>query len=326
MSNISKSTLKFFKENITGENTAFIPVFRDVKVIISEFREWFPIFFEENPRIEMPTDAELLEIVKRTLKEFPHEKILAFFNRNPISETHRRWDAEVCPPPEERSKDKGNPKCLTYTFEVKGEQLKKELFHMGCGYNTLAFLGMVTPKQALVEIEKKAMSRYRKNPKEHDAYTLTNEIIGHVRNKTGIQRKLKFDSLLINRDKEEKRPSKNVGVWSSLTALIILDKTLENASKANENREVSVIVYERFYRDFAGHTVVFNYNNSTLWMYDPQMIKERREVLSEKGVDAFVYRIFGGIVLIIPDNSRKSKKKNRLSRRVSTRMSRKMKR
>ena len=34
MSNISKSTLKFFKENITGENTAFIPVFRDVKVII----------------------------------------------------------------------------------------------------------------------------------------------------------------------------------------------------------------------------------------------------------------------------------------------------
>ncbi len=37
--------------------------------------------FEENPMIEMP-DAELLEIVKRTLKEFPNEKILAFF-RNP---------------------------------------------------------------------------------------------------------------------------------------------------------------------------------------------------------------------------------------------------
>ena len=144
MSNISKSTLKFFKENITGENTAFIPVFRDVKVIISEFREWFPIFFEENPRIEMPTDAELLEIVKRTLKEFPHEKILAFFNRNPISETHRRWDTEVCPPPEERSKDKGKPKCLTYTFDVIGELLKKELFQVGCGLNTLAFLGSDT--------------------------------------------------------------------------------------------------------------------------------------------------------------------------------------
>ena len=40
MSNISKSALKFFKENITGENTVY-SIFRDVKVIISEFREWF---------------------------------------------------------------------------------------------------------------------------------------------------------------------------------------------------------------------------------------------------------------------------------------------
>ena len=55
-----------------------------------------------------------------------------------------------------RYPDKGYPQCLTYTYEVKGEQLKKELFHMGCGYNTLAFLGMVTPKQALAEIEKKS--------------------------------------------------------------------------------------------------------------------------------------------------------------------------
>ena len=44
-------------------------------------------------------------------------------------------------------------------------------------------------------------------------------------------------------------------------------------------------------------------------MYDPQMIKGEREVLSEKGVKAFNYRTFGGLVLIIPDNSRKSKKR-----------------
>ena len=235
--------------------------------------------------------------------------ILAFFNNVGVRETHEKWSQEVCPKPGDRYPDKGYPQCLTYTYEVKGEQLKKELFHMGCGYNTLAFLGMVTPKQALAEIEKKAMSRYRKNPKEHDAYTLTREIIGHVRNKIKFQRKLTFADLLINRDKEEKRPSKHVGAWSSLTSLIILDKTLEQASKANNNREVSVIVYERFYRDFAGHTVVFNYNNSTLWMYDPQMIKGEREVLSEKGVKAFNYRTFGGLVLIVPDNSRKSKKR-----------------
>jgi hypothetical protein len=309
MSSIPKSTVKLLRDNITSENSKLITVFRDVREIISEFREWFPIIFEEDSKIESPSDTELLEIVKTTLKQFPNDKILAFFNNVGVRETHEKWSQEVCPKPEDRYPNKGYPQCLTYTYEVKGEQLKKELFYMGCGYNTLAFLGMVTPKQALAEIEKKAMSRYRKNSKEHDAYTLTREIIGHVRNKIKFQRKLTFADLLVNRDKEEKRPSKHVGAWSSLTALIILDKTLEQASKANDNREVSVIVYERFYRDFAGHTVVFNYNNSTLWMYDPQMIKGNREVLSEKGVKAFNYRTFGGLVLIVPDNSRKSKKR-----------------
>ena len=308
MSSISKSTLKFFKENITNENSKFIPVFRDIREIIREFRDWFPIIFEEDSKIESPSDTELLEIVKTTLKQFPHERILAFFNKFPIKETHKRWNTEVCPKPGDRYPNKGYPQCLTYTFEVKGEQLKQELFYNGCGYNTLAFLGMVTPKQALAEIEKKAMSRYRKNSKDHDSYTLTREIIGHVRNKIKFQRKLTFADLLINRDKEEKRPSKHVGAWSSLTALIILDKTLEQASKANDNREVSVIVYERFYKDFAGHTVVFNYSASTLWMYDPQMIKGNREVLSGNGVKAFNYRAFGGLVLIVLDKSRKSKK------------------
>ena len=326
MSSISKSTLKFFKENITNENSKFIPVFRDIREIIREFREWFPIVFEENPKIEMPTDAELLEIVKKTLKEFPHDKILAFFNKFPIKETHKRWNTEVCPKPEDRHPGPGYPQCLTYTFPVKGEQLKQELFHNGCGYNTLAFLGMVTPKQALAEIERKALSRNVRTHQDKDSYTLTKEIIGHVRNKIQSRRKLTFADLLINRDKEEKRPTKHVGAWSSLAALIILDKTLEQASKANGKSEVSIIVYERFFRDFAGHTVVFNYNNSTLWMYDPQMIKSAREVISANGVKAFNYRAFGGLVLIVPDNSRKSKKKTRVSRRVSTRMSRKMKR
>ena len=62
------------------------------------------------------------------------------------------------PKPEDRHPGPGYPQCLTYTFPVKGERLKQELFHNGCGYNTLAFLGMVTPKQALAEIEKKALS------------------------------------------------------------------------------------------------------------------------------------------------------------------------
>ena len=43
-------------------------------------------------------------------------------------------------------------------------------------------------------------------------------------------------------------------------------------------------------------------------MYDPQMIKGNREVLSGNGVKAFNYRAFGGLVLIVPDKSRKSKK------------------
>ena len=323
MSSIPKSTVKFLRDNITSGNSKLIPVFRDVREIISEFREWFPIIFEEDSKIESPSDAELLEIVKTTLKQFPHDKILAFFNNVGIRETHEKWSQEVCPKPEDRYPNKGYPQCLTYTFPVKGEQLKKELFYMGCGYNTLAFLGMVTPKQALAEIEKKAMSRYRKNSKDHDSYTLTREIIGHVRNKIKFQRKLTFADLLVNRDKEEKRPSKHVGAWSSLTALIILDKTLEQASKANDNREVSVIVYERFYRDFAGHTVVFNYSASTLWMYDPQMIKGNREVLSEKGVKAFNYRTFGGLVLIVPDNSRKSKKRRLINLRGTKRTKKK---
>ena len=42
-------------------------------------------------------------------------------------------------------------------------------------------------------------------------------------------------------------------------------------------------------------------------MYDPQMLKSEREVLSEKGVKAFNYRSYGGLVLIAP-NSRKVKK------------------
>lgn len=308
MSSITKSTLKFFKENITNENTKFIPVFRDVKVIISEFREWFPIVFEEEPKIDSPNDAELLEIVKTTLRQFPHDKILAFFNKNQIRDTHKKWESEVCPKTEDRYPNKSYPQCLTYTYPVKGEQLKRELFHMGCGYNTLAFLGIITPKQGLAEIEKKALIRFKKDHKDQDSYTLTKEIIEYVRKKTGIGRKLTFDSLLINRDKEDKRPSKHIGAWSSLVALVILDKTLENASKANGKQEVSVIVYERFYRDFAGHTVVFNYNNSTLWMYDPQMIKADKEVLSLNGVKTFNYRTFGGLVLIVPDNSRKTKK------------------
>ena len=65
MSSISKSTLKFFKENITNENSKFIPVFRDIREIIREFREWFPIVFEENLKIEMPTDTERRYITPR---------------------------------------------------------------------------------------------------------------------------------------------------------------------------------------------------------------------------------------------------------------------
>ena len=57
---------------------------------------------------------------------------------------------------------------------------------------------------------------------------------------------------------------------------------------------------------------IFNYSNYTLWMYDPQMLKPKREVLSKKGVKAFNYRSYGGLVLIAP-NPRKVKKtkKNR---------------
>ena len=52
MSSISKSTLKFFKENITNENSKFIPVFRDIREIIREFREWFPIVFKKTLRLK----------------------------------------------------------------------------------------------------------------------------------------------------------------------------------------------------------------------------------------------------------------------------------
>ena len=119
MSSITKSTLKFFKENITNENTKFIPVFRDVKVIISEFREWFPIVFEEEPKIDSPNDAELLEIVKTTLRQFPHDKIYTFFNKNQIRDTHKKWESEVCPKTEDRYPDKSYPQCLTYTYPLK---------------------------------------------------------------------------------------------------------------------------------------------------------------------------------------------------------------
>ena len=37
MSSIPKSTVKFLRDNITSENSKLIPVFRDVREIISEF-------------------------------------------------------------------------------------------------------------------------------------------------------------------------------------------------------------------------------------------------------------------------------------------------
>ena len=150
----------------------------------------------------------------------------------------------------------------------------------------------------MVEMEKKAHMRYREDFKDQDQYTITKEIIKYIKTKTKIKNKLIYNNFLLDFPEDKKRPPKQLALWSSLLTLILIEITLETVSKKYNGKEITLLAYQRFFKDFAGHTVVFNYSNSTLWMYDPQMLKSEREVLSEKGVKAFNYRSYGGLVLI----------------------------
>lgn len=307
MKKLSKKTKKFFRKNTTSETTTLIPIIKDIPKIMHEFYEWFEIIFEENDTIKKPEKDELLKLLKKLLKQITADKLLVFLNKTPIKEIYKRWEKDVCPPKSERDPKSGYPQCLVYTYPMESGDIKSESFINGCGLNSLAFLGILTPREAMVEMEKKAHMRYREDFKDQEQYTITKEIIKYIKNKTKIKNKLIYNNFLLDFPEDKKRPPKQLALWSSLLTLTIIDLTLDAASKKYKGQEITFLAYQRFFRDFAGHTVVFNYSNYTLWMYDPQMLKSEREVLSEKGVKAFNYRSYGGLVLIAP-NSRKVKK------------------
>lgn len=312
MKKLSKKTKKFFSKNTTAETTTLIPIVKDIPKIMHEFYEFYEIIFEEDETIQKPERDELLKLLKRLLKQITADKLLVFLNKTPINEIYERWEKDVCPDKSEINSKVGYPQCLVYKYPLKPGGIKSESFINGCGLNSLAFLGILTPREAMVEMEKKAHMRYRADFKDQEQYTITKEIIKYIKNKTKIKNKLIYNNFLLDFSEDKKRPPKQLALWSSLLTLVLIDLTLDAASKKYKGQEITFLAYQRFYKDFAGHTVVFNYSDYSLWMYDPQLLKSKREVLSKKGVKAFNYRNYGGLVLIAP-NPRKVKKtkKNR---------------
>ena len=305
MKKLSKKTKKFFRKNKISETTKLIPIVKDIPKIMHEFYEWFEIIYEEGKTIQKPENNELLKLLKQLLKQITADKLLVFLNKTPINEIYNRWERDVCPPESERNSKLGYPKCLVYKYPMKPGDIKSKYFINGCGLNSLAFLGILTPAEAMVEMEKKAMKMYQ-DFRDQEQYTITKEIIKYIKTKTKIKNKLIYNNFLFDFP-EDKRPPKQLALWSALLTLTIIDLTLDEASKKYKGQEITFLAYQRFFKDFAGHTVVFNYSNYTLWMYDPQMLKSKIEVLSKKGVKAFNYRSYGGLVLVVP-NPRKGKK------------------
>jgi hypothetical protein len=307
MKELSKKTKKFFRKNTTSETTKLIPIVKDISRIMHEFYEFFEILFEEDETIQKPEKNELLKLLKQLLKQITADKLLVFLNKAPINEIYKRWERYVCPPESKRNPKVGYPQCLVYKYPIKPGDIKSDSFINGCGLNALAFLGILTPAEAMVEMEKKAMKMYREDFRDQEQYTITKEIIKYIKTKTKIKNKLVYNNFLLDFPEDKKRPPKQLALWSALLTLTIIDLTLDEASKKYKGQEITFLAYQRFFKDFAGHTVVFNYSNYTLWMYDPQMLKSKIEVLSKKGVNAFNYRSYGGLVLVVP-NPRKGKK------------------
>ena len=311
MKELSKRTKKFFRKNTTSETTKLIPIVKDIPKIIHEFYEWFEIIYGEGGTIQKPENNELLKLLKLLLKQITAEKLLVFLNKTPIKEIYERWESDVCPSVNERNQNHSYPQCLVYKYPLKPGKLQQESFINGCGLNSLAFLGILTPTEAMIEMENKAMKRYRDDYRDQEQYTLTKEIIKYVKKKTKISNKLIYNDFLLQFKNTEKRPVKQLALWSSLLTLTIIDLTLDTASKKYKGQEITFLAYQRFYKDFAGHTVVFNYSDYALWMYDPQMLKSKREVLTEKGVKAFNYRSYGGLVFIVPSPRKKKNTKRK---------------
>jgi len=276
-----------------------------------EFYEWFEIIYEEGKTIQKPENNELLKLLKQLLKQITAEKLLVFLNKTPIKEIFERWESDVCPPESERNPTVGYPQCIVYKYPMKPGDIKSESFINGCGLNALAFLGILTPEEAMIEMEKKAMKKYSDDYREQEEYTITKDIIKYIKTKTKIKNKLIYNDFLLQFKDTEKRPVKQIALWSSLLTLTIIDLTLDAASKKYKGQEITFLAYQRFYKDFAGHTVVFNYSDYALWMYDPQMLKSKREVLTEKGVTAFNYRSYGGLVFVVPSPRKKNNTKKR---------------
>ena len=311
MKKLSKNTKKFFSKNTTAETTTLIPIVKDIPKIMHEFYEFYEIIFEEDETIQKPEKDELLKLLKRLLKQITVDKLLVFLNKTPINEIYERWEKDVCPEKSEINSKVGYPQCLVYNYPLKPGGIKSESFINGCGLNSLAFLGILTPKEAMVEMEKKAHMRYRADFKDQEQYTITKEIIKYIKNKTKIKNKLIYNNFLLDFSEDKKRPPKQLALWSSLLTLVLIDLTLDAASKKYKGQEITFLAYQRFYKDFAGHTVVFNYSDYALRMYDPQMLKSKIEVLTEKGVKAFNYRNYGGLVFVVPNPRKKKKTKKR---------------
>ena len=311
MKKLSKKTKKFFRKNKISETTKLIPIVKDIPKIMYEFYEWFEIIYEGGKTIQKPENNELLKLLKQLLKQITADKLLVFLNKTPINEIYKRWESDVCPPKNERNTKLGYPQCLVYKYPLKPGKLQQESFINGCGLNSLAFLGILTPGEAMVEMEKKAIKRYREDFKDQEQYTLTKEIIKNIKNKTKIKNKLIYNNFLLDFPDAKKMPPMQLALWSALLTLTIIDLTLDEASKKYEGQEITFLAYQRFYKDFAGHTVVFNYSDYALRMYDPQMLKSKIEVLTEKGVKAFNYRSYGGLVFVVPNPRKKKKTKKR---------------
>ena len=305
MRKISKKTKKFFNQNITSKNTKFVPIVKDVKKIIDEFNEFFDgIYYLVNNKIysKKPSNEYLLKIIKEVLKDLPEDKLLVFFNKHSIEKTFEKWESDICPLKKDRPcADKmGYPQCLLYKCQKTGR-----IFYNGCGLNTLAFLGFMSPSNVISELEKKS-----KSDEDSGSFTMMPEIIKYVKKKISPKRRVKYTNLLLNT--HGVRPDNEKAHTLALVSLVILYLTLEKAKEDNKDlgEGPTLIVYQKFPRDKVSHTVVYTYEKYGLYMYDPQLLK-KADVMSHKGIRHFNYKFYDGLVVMTNKKNKKSKKKRK---------------